>query len=191
MLRIFAAGLMAICATAAQAADIYDGGGKDYAPWPAPTTSQFEVRLGVLDHDPGIFGNPKEKGVNVNAEVLFASPDFLSALWSPRPHIGGTLNTDGYTDQVYAGLTWRRDFWRNLFGEFSFGPSLNDGKLDKEFPDRKALGSNVLFRESVSLGVQFDAVNSVSAFLDHISNAGLAKYNGGMETVGLRYGHSF
>jgi hypothetical protein len=180
MFRLFAAGLMAIGATAAQAADIY-GGSKDYAPWPAPSTSLFEVRLGILDHDPGIFGDHKEKGVDVNAEVLFASPDFLSVLWSPRPHIGGTFNTYGYTDQVYAGLTWRRDF----------GPSFNDGELDKRFHDRKALGSNVLFRESLSLGVQFDERNNVSVMVDHISNAGLAKYNGGMETVGLRYGHSF
>jgi lipid A 3-O-deacylase len=190
MLRTLAVGLMAISATAAQAADLY-GGSKDYASFPAPYASMFEVRLGVLDHDPGIFGSHKEKGVDVNAEMLFASPDFLSVLWSPRPHIGGTFNSDGYTNQVYTGLTWRRDFMGAYFGEFSFGPSFNDGILDKRFQDRKALGSNVLFRESLSLGYQFNATNNISVMLDHISNAGLAKYNHGMETIGLRYGHSF
>ncbi len=80
---------------------------------------------------------------------------------------------------------------RRFFGEFSFGPSLNDGNLDKSDSHRKDLGSPVLSRESASLGFRFDDVNSVSVMLDHISNAGLAKYNGGIETVGLRFGHRF
>jgi lipid A 3-O-deacylase len=191
MFMFFAAGLMALGASAAQAAGIYGGDSKNYTAWQASPASPFEVRVGVLDHDPGIFGNPKEKGADVNAEALFASPDFLSMLCSPRPHIGGSVNSDGNTSQIYTGLTWRRDFWSNLFGEFSFGPSFNDGVHDKRYLDRKALGSNVLFRESLSLGYQFDQRNNISVMLDHISNAGLAKYNGGMETVGLRYGHSF
>jgi lipid A 3-O-deacylase len=190
MFKLFAAGLVAMSATAAQAADIY-GGSKDYAPWSAPYVSLFEVRVGALAHDPGVFGWPKEKGVDVNAEVLFASPDILGVLWSPRIHVGGTVSTEGQTSQVYTGLTWRRDFLGSFFGEFSFGPSFNDGELDKRFHDRKALGSNVLFRESVSLGYQFNDRNSISVMLDHISNAGLAKYNAGMETVGVRLGHSF
>jgi lipid A 3-O-deacylase len=151
-----------------------------------------ELRLGGLYHDPGIFGNRKEKGEDVNAEVLFASPDFLSPLWAPRPHLGTSINTVGYTSQVYGGLTWSFNLWRSLFFDLSEGGSLNnDTHLDKSSRHHKDLGSHLLFRESASPGWMFDDHNSLSIMLDHISNAGLAKYNGGMETVGLRYGCHF
>ena len=82
--------------------------------------------------------------------------------------------------------------WKSLFFEFSEGPSLNDDtSLDKSNRHHKDLGSHILFRESASLGWRFDPHNSVSVMLDHISNAGLANYNGGMETIGLRYGYRF
>ncbi len=150
-----------------------------------------EVRLGWLDHDAGIFGTHKEGGTDINAEVLFNSPQFLSYLWCPRPHLGTEINTIGDTNKVYAGLTWSYEFTQSLFGEFSFGPALHDGNLDKSDPERKDLGSPVLFRESLSVGWRFDGANSLSIMLDHISNAGLAKYNGGMEDIGLRYGYRF
>ena len=89
-------------------------------------------------------------------------------------------------------VTWSFKLWRSLFFDFSEGGSLNnDTHLDKSSPHHKDLGSHLLFRESASLGWVFDDHNSLSIMLDHISNAGLAKYNGGMETIGLRYGYHF
>lgn len=150
-----------------------------------------EVRLGALEHDAGVISSTKEMGADLNAEVLFHSPDFLSAIWSPRPHFGATYNLWGQTSQIYTGVTWGYDFTDNIFGEFSFGPSLNNGRKDKSQDDRKDLGFPILFRESLSLGWRFDAANNLSLFLDHISNGGLARYNGGMETAGVRYGFVF
>lgn len=150
-----------------------------------------EVRLGLLDHDAGIVSNHKENGADVNAEILFVSPDFLAGFWAPRPELGIKLNTAAYTDQVYGGLTWSYDVTDALFGDFSFGPSYHDGNLNKSDRHRKALGSPVLFREALSAGWRFDPSNSVSTMLDHISNAGLARYNGGMEDIGIRYGYHF
>jgi lipid A 3-O-deacylase len=196
MVRSFAIAIAVLCsATAAGAADLYidnpaglkdpvDSGG-----WVEKYVS--EVRLGGMYHDAGVFGTRKEKGEDVNAEILFTSPNFLASIWAPRPHLGTTINTVGDTSQVYAGLTWSFNLWKSLFLELSEGGSLNNGNLDKRDPNRKDLGSNVLFRESASLGWKFDDHNSLSIMLDHISNAGLAKYNGGMETVGLRYGYHF
>ena len=150
-----------------------------------------EVRIGGLYHDVGFIGNRKETGADLNSEILFSSPSFLNAIWSPRPDLGGTVNLWGQTSQVYAGLTWGYNFSEHFFGEFSFGPSFNNGRLDKSVDNRKEMGSPVLFRESLSLGVKFNKHNTLSMFVDHISNGGLAKYNGGMETVGLRYGYRF
>ncbi|MGA7329738.1 MAG: acyloxyacyl hydrolase [Rhodomicrobium sp.] len=150
-----------------------------------------EVRLGWLDHDAGIFSNRKEDGADINAEVLFVAPEFLDVAWSPRPDLGFKLNTSGDTDQIYAGLTWTYSFMDSLFCDFSFGPSVHNGNLNKSDPNLKALGSPVLFREALSVGWRFDPVNSMSVILDHISNAGLARYNGGMEDIGIRYGYHF
>jgi lipid A 3-O-deacylase len=150
-----------------------------------------EVRIGGLYHDAGVISSRKETGADVNSEVLFSSPDILKVIWSPRPDLGGTVNLWGQTSQVYAGLTWGYNFSEHFFGEFSFGPSFNNGHLNKDNENRKDLGSPILFRESLSFGVKFNKHNTLSMFMDHISNGGLAKYNGGMETVGLRYGYKF
>lgn len=196
MKRFFAIAICTLyCVAAAKAADLYvdaAAGLKDPVGSPGWADAWLsELRVGGLYHDAGVFGNHKEGGEDVNAEVLFTSPDILSVIWSPRPHLGTNINDDGYTSQVYGGLTWTYDFTQNLFGEFSEGGSVNDGQLNKTDHHHKALGSPVLFRESLSLGWRFDEHNSLSAMLDHISNAGLARYNGGLDTAGLRYGYRF
>ena len=53
------------------------------------------------------------------------------------------------------------------------------------------LGSTFLFRESLELGYQINPVVSVSAILDHISNANLAKRNAGITNAGARFGVKF
>ena len=150
-----------------------------------------ELRTGVMLHDAGIITNHKENGADANLEVLFTSPRLLDAIGTPRPHLGASVNTLGLTDQAYAGLTWHWDVTPRFFGEFSFGPGLNNGKLNKEDPERKALGSPVNLRESLSAGWQITAHNSLSVMFDHISNGGLARYNGGMDGLGLRWGYRF
>ncbi len=142
-------------------------------------------------HDAGILGNRKESGADINGEILFSSPRILRIIGAPRPDIGATYNLWGKTSQVYTGITWDYKFLKHYFAEFSFGPSLNNGHLNKSQDNWKDLGSPILFRESLSLGIRFNKHHDVSMYMDHISNAGIAKYNGGMETVGLRYGYCF
>ncbi len=154
-----------------------------------PIISEF--RVGGLRHDAGVISSRKEEGADINGEILFASPSLLKFLWAPRPHIGATYNLWGQTSQVYTGITWNYGFTKHIFGELSFGPSLNNGHKDKSLENWKDLGFPILFRESLSLGLKFNAHHDVSIFLDHISNGGLASFNGGMETLGLRYGYKF
>ncbi len=156
-----------------------------------------EMKFGVLAHDPGFLGG-KESGADINAEVLFTSPSFLKILLAPRPHIGGSVNTNGQTNQAYAGLTWTWALFRQLakpddallFG-FSFGPGYNDGKTFTRDPHRKSLGWQVMFRESFELGYQLTPRTDVSAFLDHISNGGIARANQSINDVGMRVGYKF
>ena len=175
---------------------------------PAQTLSIIdEVKLGVLDHDVHFAGG-KEKGIDINPEILFRSPiddalastvpPYLRWMVQPRPHIGGEINTSHYTDQAYFGLTWTWVLARGLlspvdgldFG-YSFGPSFNDGDIVAHKPDRKSLGSHVLFRESFELGYMVTPQWEVSAFFDHVSNGGLAKENQSLNDAGLRLGVKF
>src|SRR5690242_4608066 len=155
-----------------------------------------EMRAGIFYHDAGVFGSNKEDGPDLNLELRVASPDFLSAIWSPRPHLGVHANLAGDTSQLYFGLTWTFMLWPTggadgLFLDASLGGSAHNGKLDTDDPDRKSLGSRVLFRESLELGYRFAEVHSISVMLDHMSNANLADRNEGLDTLGVRYGLKF
>lgn len=177
--RLAAVGAAVLLAAPAHAASVVD-----------------ELRVGVFDHDAGIFGSDKEKGVDLGLELLFASPHFLAAVGAPRPHLGVHASLSGETSQLYFGLTWSFMLWRadgadGLFLDASFGGSAHNGKLDTTDPGRKSLGSPVLFRESLELGYRFAEVHSLSVMLDHISNADLADRNEGLDTLGIRYGLKF
>ncbi len=150
-----------------------------------------EVRLGFLVHDQGVASHNKEGGYDGNLEVLFTSPDFLDIIWAPRPHFGGSVNSQGDTSQVYLGLTWEWGFLDGAFFDFSFGGAYHTGETTTDARDKKELGCSVLFRESIDLGYRFDDHHGVSLFVDHISNAKLCSENEGLENFGLRYGYSF
>lgn len=150
-----------------------------------------ELRLGLLDHDVGVFGTRKEDGLDGNLELLFDSPALLQPVWAPRPHLGVTVNSEGDANQLYAGLTWTWNPTSWLFIEGSLGGAIHDGELDEVSREQKALGARVLFRESVSIGWRVDERHSLSVMLDHISNASLAEHNEGLDTLGLRWGYRF
>lgn len=151
-----------------------------------------ELKLGVLAHDVPVLAHRDEDGTDVNLEALFVSPDFLAPLGAPRPHVGVSINAGDDTSQIYAGLTWE---WQPLavpvWGAFSFGGAVHDGELEPVREDRKALGSRVLFRLAAEVGYDLTETVRVSLIWDHISNAGLADANEGLNTVGLRLGYRF
>ena len=171
------------------------------------TVTYSEFKFGLWDHDPGFLGG-KEHGADINAEVIFASPvsdgmiaeapGWLRWTLQPRPTIGGSINTAGDTDQAYLGATWAWFLKRDLFNPgdgivlgYFFGPGFNNGNLNEANPQRKALGSHILFREAFDLGYQINPVYQVSAYIDHISNGGLAKYNQSVNDIGIRLGIRF
>ena len=173
----------------------------------AQNVTYSEFRFGVLAHDARFLGG-KEKGVDINPEVNWQSP--ISDAWAatvppwirwavqPRPTIGGEINTSGYTNQAYVGANWAWRLASNvlqpgdgiILGYF-FGPGFNDGKISSPRSDRKSLGSHVLFREALDLGYEFAPGWQISAFVDHVSNGGLAKQNQSINDVGARLGLRF
>jgi len=167
----------------------------------AQTKLVDEVKIGVLAHDIGFLTHHVEGGADLNLELLFASPDMLSIIGSPRPHIGADINTAGNTSDGHIGLTWGWTLLPSLFGggavfaNGSLGGAVHDGftgtKTSVAPPGRKLLGSAVLFRESAELGYQITPIVSILAILDHISNANLAPRNAGITSAGARLGFRF
>jgi hypothetical protein len=174
----------------------------------AQNVTYSELKLGIWDHDVHFLGG-REKGADINPEIIFASPIGDDAIanapawlhWAlqPRPTLGAAINTAGDTDQFYVGATWSWFLAHNLinpgdgivFGYF-FGPGFNDGEINESHAaTREALGSHILFREAFDLGYQINPVWEVSVYLDHISNGGLAKYNESINDIGLRLGYRF
>jgi lipid A 3-O-deacylase len=172
-----------------------------FAPLPAnpnPNGILDEIKAGAMWHDIGFLGHHTERGADVDLEMLFASPDLLAILGSPRPHLGADINTAGDTSDVFAGLTWGISLIQNLFrpGDAiyvtgSLGGAYQDGYIDNAPDKRKKMGSPVLFRESAELGYQITPVISIGAIIDHISNANLGQHNAGITNAGARLGFKF
>jgi len=167
-----------------------------------------ELKFGVMKHDISIAGG-REKGIDLNPEVIFPSPIpdawvaqvpwYLGWMIQPKPTMGAMFNLSGFTNQYYFGATWTWQLASNVlmpgdgvtFGLF-FGPGFNDGQITlAPDPARKALGSNVLFREAFEVGYQINPVWTISAYFDHVSNAGFARYNQSLNELGARIGMRF
>jgi lipid A 3-O-deacylase len=166
-----------------------------------------EVTFGVLGHDVHFLGG-KEHGVDLNPELILPSPvddawtaslpPYLAWMVQPRPTVGGEINTSGFTDQAYFGATWSWQLASNVVRpddgielSYFFGPGFNNGDIIGTAPDRKSLGSHVLFREALDLGYRITPVYTISAHIDHVSNGGLAKQNESLNDVGVRFGVRF
>jgi lipid A 3-O-deacylase len=158
-----------------------------------------EAKLGVLAHDVPIGGDHKERGADVNLEALFASPRLLAPILAPRPHLGVTIHPEGGSSSyAYAGLTWSGTFLRALltpqdgvFASLGLGGAIHNGPNASDRPDRKSLGTRLLFHEYAELGYRLTPPLSLALFLDHISNANIGRHNAGVTNLGLRAGWRF
>ena len=159
----------------------------------ASTSFLSEMRMGVLAHD---VSRREEGSIDLQAEALFQplpfykGEGFLKHILAPRPHIGGTINTSGDTSYGYAGVTWDFPVYGPVFIEATFGGMVHNGKLDNTDPDLQPLGTRALFRESASLGINYDRMNFLIT-VEHMSNAGIDSNNPGITNVGARVGYKF
>jgi lipid A 3-O-deacylase len=154
--------------------------------------SSLEFRGGVLAHDvPDLWaGFRLEGGVDINAELLFGRG--LPVLGGTiRPALGFSVNTEGFTSRAYLDARWEIEVQGGIFLGLGLGAAVHDGLLDPTEPDRKALGSRVLFHIPIEIGLRLDARNSISVYFEHMSNWDLARSNEGLDAIGVRYGYKF
>lgn len=149
-------------------------------------------RIGVLAHDVPLWSRSRsEGGIDLNAEVVFNFPDFSLFTGKMRSNLGVTLNNQGDTNTLYSGLLWEYARHSGLFFNIGLGLAVHDGELKPRYDDKKALGSRVLFRIPVEVGLLFGEHHGLSILFVHVSNAYLAEPNEGLDTIGLRYSYRF
>ncbi|MBX9927190.1 MAG: acyloxyacyl hydrolase [Hyphomicrobiaceae bacterium] len=152
-----------------------------------------QFSAGVLYHDvpdlwSGFKREPTSADVNVEAMLRPSMPLFYGTL---RPALGANINTAGATSNAYidARLTYELPY--RLFVSTGLGAAIHDGNTDRRDPERKALGSRVLFHIPLEAGIRLDVHNSVSVYFEHTSNAYTQRFNEGFDRIGLRYGYRF
>jgi hypothetical protein len=156
-----------------------------------------EVRVSFTEHDTNWVGNRKEEGYDFGAEII--SSPLLDNPVNPRLVLGVQVNTEGYTNQLYAGLLAQRDIFSGVFNdgdaiflEGTVGIAYHDGKLDvvgtPEEAEWKSHGSELVFRTGFGVGYRFNERTSLSFGLHHISNADIVEPNEGSNDIGFRLG---
>ncbi len=159
--------------------------------------SAHEIRIGVAAHDVGAFGAQEEDGEDFSGELRFALPrwGWVDFLQHPRAKLGANVNNSANTSAAYAGLSWHWPLGRHVFVGFDFGLAAHDGETSTIRTDRKELGTRILFREALELGVLIQDKYTLSLRLDHISNGhiipGGSGSNEGLDTFGIMYGMRF
>lgn len=156
-----------------------------------------EFRIGIAAHDVGAFGKQEEDGEDYSGELRIALPrwGWVDFLQHPRAMLGVNVNNSADTSAAFGGLTWHWPLGRHIFIGFDFGLAVHDGETETLRTDTKELGTRVLFREALELGVLIQNKYTLSLRLDHISNGhiipGGSGSNEGLDTFGIMYGMRF
>lgn len=161
-----------------------------------------EIRFGVVQHNMCVLdcdNADKEGGPNLNGEIVFDSPGFLSLVWSPRPYVMGSYNTAGDTSFGGVGLLWNWDFARDWSFETGVGYVVHDGELTFPYPQgdprndpisesKVFLGSRDLFRTTFSLNRDLAGPWGVQVMYEHLSHGQILGNgrNQGLDNIGVR-----
>ncbi len=151
-----------------------------------------EIRIGLLAHDVDNLwsGFKREEGVDFNTEIIFKRLwiDLLNGII--RPNLGVNINNQGDTSKIYGGVLWEKSF-KPIFFNIGIGIALHNGELETKNINKKSLGSRVLFRIPIEIGLTIYGLHGLSLLFEHISNGYLASPNEGLDTLGLRYSVHF
>ncbi len=174
---------------------------------PAASAGVDEVHVGVMQHNICVTNcknADKEDGPNVEFQVSFDSPSFLSWAGSPQPYVMASVNTQGATSFGGFGLEWRWDFAEGWALEPGVGYVVHDGEVDNPYPngspeaaafaeEHVLLGSEDLFPTSLALTRDFEGPWEAQILFQHLSHGQILGNgrNQGMDQIGVRFGYQF
>ncbi|PZU15625.1 MAG: hypothetical protein DI591_09295 [Citromicrobium sp.] len=131
-----------------------------------------------------------EGGADIQAGYRFDEIDALAAIGRPAPQIFASVNTQGHTSFVGAGLSWKAEL-----GPVYIRPGVGlmvhnapELRVDPESGMRTDLGSRVLFSPELAVGARLSQRLSAEASWVHISGARLFnnEQNPGIDMMGVR-----
>lgn len=166
-----------------------------------------EIHVGVMAHNICVVNcknADKEEGPNVELQVSFDSPSWLSWAGSPQPYLVASFNTAGNTSFGGFGLEWRWEFAEGWAIEPGIGYVVHDGELENPFangtPEAAAFaannvqfGSRDLFRTSIGLTRDLPGPWEMQLYFEHLSHGQILGEgrNQGVDELGLRVGYRF
>jgi lipid A 3-O-deacylase len=169
---------------------------------PAASAQIESVRLGVMKHNICVTdckNADKESGANINGEIRFQSPGFLKFMWSPKPYVMASINTDGNTSFGGFGLQYDIPLGDTFRIEPGFGYVIHDGSVNNPYPsgtqqavdfsaNHVLLGSEDLFRSSLALTWKLSDTWGVQAIYEHLSHGQILGEgrNQGLDELGVR-----
>jgi lipid A 3-O-deacylase len=174
---------------------------------PAAHAGVNEVHVGVMAHNVCVINcdnADKEDGPNVEFQVSFDSPGFLSWAGSPQPYVMASVNTAGATSFGAVGLEWRWNFAEGWALEPGLGLAVHDGETNNPYAngtpeaedfnnEHVLLGSDTLFRTSIGLTRDFEGPWEIQLFYEHLSHGQIlaSGRNQGLDEAGVRLGFQF
>lgn len=174
---------------------------------PAQAELLDEMRFGVTQHNIRVIDGDnanKEDGPNINAELVFNSPEFLEIVWSPRPYVMGSVNTAGKTSFGGVGIQWDVPFGEKWSFEPGVGYVLHDGTTNNPYAngdplgdafteENVLLGSKDLFRTNFSLNYDVNDTWGLQLMYEHLSHGQILGNgrNQGLDNLGVRVRYSF
>lgn len=159
------------------------------AAFATPAAAQ-EAWVGIAAHGvetPFTFDSG-EGGVDVQAGYRFAPERALVAIGSPAPYVFALVNSDGDTNLVAAGLSWK--LGGRLYARPGIGLAVHDGPSRRVRASdnlRTDLGSRILFEPEIAIGWQATPRLGIEASWVHVSHAQLfSGQNPGLDIIGAR-----
>ena len=149
-----------------------------------------EAFVGIAKHgvDLGLVSGRFEGGTDLVAGARTA-PLARVGKAEVRGHAFASVNLNGGTDFVAAGVSLRGALGPNFYIAPGLGVAIHDGAGDKvqQTPDRLYLGSRVLFEPELTLGARLSDRWAAELAYVHLSHGQLAGgQNPGLDTIGVR-----
>ena len=154
-----------------------------------------EVFAGVAAHgvDTPFTLKTHEDGADIQLGVRSDPIEGLKLIGKPSAYIFGSVNTNGDTNLIAAGLSWK--IGQQFYVRPGIGLAVHDGpKLRFDTKGRRTdLGSRILFEPEIGVGYQIDPRFSIEAHWSHVSHARLfnSKQNPGLDMIGARVNVKF
>ena len=158
--------------------------------FPAAASAQ-EAFAGAYVHgvDTPLSMDTEQGGADLQIGYRLAPVQALSFIGKPAPYVVASLNTQGDSSFVGAGLSWKVGSGP-IYLRPEVGIVLQDGPSHKTAQGGQpvGLGSRVLFQPGLSVGVQVNDRLSIEASWIHLSHGGVCngRQNPGLDMWGAR-----